>query len=478
MPAFAVASPHYHGAGGAAGAGGMMVGGAGVGVGGANSMAIGTGGGGVIAGGMNGHGGAGLVGGPVVGGGLVAGGGGAVVGGTAGGSGIACGCGSEGSGSAMLSYVGTGHGDYIQETTYRYVGAGAGEFEVLQVKPASKLWMFIGGGIAVLLLVLLLVLLMTPGGPTTTTTPAPTALPYDCAAGISNWQKGWSISKKAWCCDNKQKGCMPKQPAKKCTLWGDPHIIAFDQPNEVKAQALSFYGDGDFWLVKGDQVSIQGRFEGTKFTEGLAATNQVVVGGAFLKGHKIEVGTQQSGIVTVDGQAVFSSFPAAAPYKAADGSFTVTYNSQGEVPDVVPEGNEKRIVRMTLPLGIKVDVFQWFNYVDVTITMAPQVSQDGVCGNFNGNQGDDTTQTIMQRIGARVQPSQSFLSGQAKIDFTHQMKQMFAAECPAAKQLEASAHCTTNLGELVSVTNILDSCKFDYCFGMNVRARSHAKLYH
>merc|ERR1712127_923735 len=133
---------------------------------------------------------------------------------------------------------------------------------------------------------------------------------------------------------------------------------------------------------------------------------------------------------------------------------------------------------MTLPLGIKVEVFQWFNYIDVTVTMAPQPGQDGVCGNFNGNQGDDTTRTIMQRIGARVQPSQSLLSGQAKIDYTHQMKQMFASECPVATQTEAAAHCTTYLGDLVSVTNVLESCEFDYCFGMNVRARSHAKLYH
>jgi len=229
--------------------------------------------------------------------------------------------------------------------------------------------------------------------------------------------------------------------------------------------------------VRSSTVSIQGRFEGTKYTEGLAATNQIVVGGAFLKGHKIEVGTRLSGIVTVDGQAVFASFPA-APYKAADGSFTVAYDAQGEVPDVVPEGNEKRIVRMSLPLGITVNVYQWFNYIDVTITMSAQPSQDGVCGNFNGNHADDTTETIMQRVGARVRPAENLLSGQANIDFTPQMQKMMAAECDQAKQAAAQAQCTANLGELVSTANLLDSCKFDECFGMNVRARSHAKMYH
>lgn len=30
---------------------------------------------------------------------------------------------------------------------------------------------------------------------------------FDCEAGFSNWQQGWSIPKKNWCCDNQGKGC-------------------------------------------------------------------------------------------------------------------------------------------------------------------------------------------------------------------------------------------------------------------------------
>jgi len=33
--------------------------------------------------------------------------------------------------------------------------------------------------------------------------------PYDCNAGFANWQAGWSVAKKAWCCSNKGKGCPP-----------------------------------------------------------------------------------------------------------------------------------------------------------------------------------------------------------------------------------------------------------------------------
>merc|ERR1712039_957429 len=108
--------------------------------------------------------------------------------------------------------------------------------------------------------------------------------------------------------------------------------------------------------------------------------------------------------------------------------FSLTYDAHGEVPDVVPEGNEKRIVHMELPLDVKVRVYQWNNYVDVQVEMSPQPSQDGVCGNVNGNHADDTTQAIMQRIGARVRPSENLLSGKAMIEFTPQMQKMMAAE--------------------------------------------------
>merc|ERR1712107_115853 len=149
--------------------------------------------------------------------------------------------------------------------------------------------------------------------------------------------------------------------------------------------------------------------------------------------------------------------------------------SQGDVADVIPEGNEKRIVHMELPLGVKVSVFQWDNYLDVQIEMSPQPGQDGVCGNFNGDHGDDTTQSIMKRIGARVRPGEGLLSGQAMIAFTPQMDKMMAAECPAPTLSAGQAKCASLLGAAPPLE--IKSCAFDMCFGMNVRARKHAKTY-
>jgi hypothetical protein len=196
-----------------------------------------------------------------------------------------------------------------------------------------------------------------------------------------------------------------------------------------------------------------------------------VVGGPFLHGHKIEVGTRDSGVLTVDGQPVMSGFPSS--YSGP--GFTLRYDDQGEVADVVPEGNEKRIVHMDLPLGVKVTVFQWSNYMDVQIEMSKQPGQDGVCGNVNQNMADDTTQGIMSRIGARVPPTETILSGKALIEFTPQMSQMLQAECAADKQTAGQAACSHSLG--VGAGLEVKACTFDFCFGMNVHARMHAKTY-
>jgi len=39
---------------------------------------------------------------------------------------------------------------------------------------------------------------------------ATSSAPYDCDAGFANWQAGWSVPKKAWCCSNVGKGCPPQ----------------------------------------------------------------------------------------------------------------------------------------------------------------------------------------------------------------------------------------------------------------------------
>merc|ERR1712060_707235 len=102
-----------------------------------------------------------------------------------------------GNGQGSLAYVGSGHGDYIQETTYKYVGCG-GDF----ARPRRDFTCLITSCCLLSLLLLIPLLLWLLSG-------TATSLPYDCESGFANWMAGWSVAKKAWCCSNEGKGCPP-----------------------------------------------------------------------------------------------------------------------------------------------------------------------------------------------------------------------------------------------------------------------------
>merc|ERR550532_9012 len=146
------------------------------------------------------------------------------------GPGGACGAGGAGCGTAydttgVLSYVGAG-GDYRQETNYRYVGQGAGDFEMVAVPTNFRT------NICVCLIPLLLLLLLLPlllyllpqlsSEPVTTTlppipvpTPAPvitTSEPYNCKT-----RERWSFDKRGWCCKHYGVGCPTPAPAPRPT---------------------------------------------------------------------------------------------------------------------------------------------------------------------------------------------------------------------------------------------------------------------
>merc|ERR1712045_250881 len=69
-----------------------------------------------------------------------------------------------------------------------------------------------------------------------------------------------------------------------CIGWGDPHLRTFDG---IRAD---YYSSGDYYLVKSGPVSIQAQYLPTKFTNGLAVTKMVAIGGPVLKGNKLIIG--------------------------------------------------------------------------------------------------------------------------------------------------------------------------------------------
>jgi len=246
-----------------------------------------------------------------------------------------------------------------------------------------------------------------------------------------------------------------------CTFWGDPHIITFDGARP------SFYGTGEFWVIKSDTVHIQARYKGTDWTYGLAATNKLVVGGPFLDGHEITIGTVDSGEMMVDGRPVLGTL--GSIYNLPAGLGRLSYSGVGQVVDKAQTEFPKRIVQMDLPLGVHISVMRWPNYMDFRIEMPRQPNQDGSCGNFNGQTMDDTSQAIIQRLGDRVHLADLLFHSQAPERLSSEMQQMMARECQGQALANAKQVCSTSHNPA--------ECEYDVCFGMNAHARKEALRY-
>eukprot|EP00446_Apocalathium_sp_SHHI-4_P042657 CAMPEP_0177335516 /NCGR_PEP_ID=MMETSP0368-20130122/23293_1 /TAXON_ID=447022 ORGANISM="Scrippsiella hangoei-like, Strain SHHI-4" /NCGR_SAMPLE_ID=MMETSP0368 /ASSEMBLY_ACC=CAM_ASM_000363 /LENGTH=392 /DNA_ID=CAMNT_0018796305 /DNA_START=10 /DNA_END=1189 /DNA_ORIENTATION=- len=253
-------------------------------------------------------------------------------------------------------------------------------------------------------------------------------------------------------------------------LLGRPALLTFDLGRP------SFYGEGEFWILKNPQAQIQGRYMGTPFTYGLAAAQKIAIGGPFLQGHTIEVEPMEhayGGHILVDGEPVLLNF---GTYRVGDVA-TINYDGQGDLPDQAASQWTTRAVHLELPMDIVMTIFRWGNYVDFKLEMSPLPGgQDGSCGNFNGDASDDTTPAIFKRIGARVGRGELLFSHFTDVSFTSEEQSMLNKDCPEGELMAAREKCRGGL--LQSATEQqLNACAFDVCFGMNEHALRIAKTY-
>jgi hypothetical protein len=191
-----------------------------------------------------------------------------------------------------------------------------------------------------------------------------------------------------------------------CVIWGDPHVLTFDahrefamlHPNEraffqlrsnQRSDVVNVLEEGQFWLVKSDDVHIQGRYnkrphQNTTVLGGLA------IGGPFLKGNTFIV-RPLVGKITWNGNEVLSDLGSEFSNDLIDAKYKADVKN-------VKDGSKGNGLEVTLPGDVKLVVNRLTRGLAVKISMCAREWQDGQCGNFNGVSKDDRQNVLMERV--------------------------------------------------------------------------------
>jgi len=207
----------------------------------------------------------------------------------------------------------------------------------------------------------------------------------------------------------------------KCALFGDPHVISFDR---VYGPPITMLSPGEYHLIKSSQLQVQARFGYTRRFPTAASTVGIAVGGPRIRGHTLAVvyAGPAPGIrgfkVFWDGKEILQDYPStfvspdmvlSAKYDAMDperyhreGRHTIG-GTHGALPSFLFDLGDNSGSFLTVYVLVGPD-----NVNAVVTTRKVQGGQDGLCGNFNCNQDDDSLEALKQRgMAATMAPAES-----------------------------------------------------------------------
>mmetsp|Transcript_58807 Transcript_58807/g.190401 ORF Transcript_58807/g.190401 Transcript_58807/m.190401 type:complete len:223 (-) Transcript_58807:474-1142(-) len=171
-----------------------------------------------------------------------------------------------------------------------------------------------------------------------------------------------------------------------------------------------------------------------------------------------KVGPLETGQISCNGQPILQEFPSTGTC----GKVELSYDDQGKLVDNAQGTLEKKIVHANFPGG-HLQIMRWANHLNVRVTMAPTTAgQDGVCGNFNGDPDDDSTDLILQRLGGRIPEGELLFRSATKV-MPGAPPAPSIEDCDRAKHGHAEALCKATQPNAAGL--MLDSCIFDVCFG-------------
>jgi len=188
-----------------------------------------------------------------------------------------------------------------------------------------------------------------------------------------------------------------------CKVFGDPHVVPFDMPRSGEpghekvgpwiAQNVKFgnlmYDNGQFWLVRGTDVSIQGLFWADDFFQS-SLSSLAISGKMFGDSGKtliIEPYTSwghQGKIYYTDGQEIFVD--------TQNQEYADEYVEIKEMwTTILPK---KQQLKITFKQGhftssLSLDVLRYNNHVDTEIFMKKRIDVLGFCGNMDGSLDDE-----------------------------------------------------------------------------------------